>query len=58
MRTDILAVNAPNAVTVGVISLGEVQSLVAITLGIVSIICTILITRQRLRASKRNHRNE
>lgn len=49
---DYLEVNIPNGLTIATVTLADVQAVTAIALGIVSIICTILITRHKLRRDK------
>ena len=49
---DALKVNAPNAATIAVIYLSDIQAAATLMLTIVSIISTILITLHRLRKPK------
>ena len=46
---DYIEVNVPNGLTIATITLADVQALTAIALGIVSIVCTILITIHKLK---------
>lgn len=48
------AINAPNGVTLAVITLSNVHDLVAIVLGLTSTVCTILITWHKLKRRKDN----
>jgi hypothetical protein len=54
---DVVLVNGINWVCIAVLTLNDVKDVVAITLGVVSIISTLLIIRENLRRARSHHRN-
>jgi len=46
---DCFQINAPNAVTIGVITLSDAQAVASICLSVVSIACTIFLTYRKTR---------
>lgn len=46
---DYLTVNAPNSCVLAILSLSTVKDMVTIGLGIISAVCTILVTWHRLK---------
>lgn len=53
---DLLLVNGINGASIAVLTLNDVKDAVAVVLGVVSIISTLLIIRENLRKRKVNHR--
>lgn len=51
---DCIEINIPPALYLGALTLAEVQAITAIALGVVSMICTILITRAKLAKPKKD----
>lgn len=49
---DYLELNVPNAIVIGALTLGELQTLAAIALSVVSIICTVALTVHKIKNRK------
>jgi hypothetical protein len=49
LLTDLFLVNGINGASIAVLTLNDVKDVVAIALGVISIISTVLIIRQNLR---------